>query len=167
MMSAALASMWRRSERPDETCARRRYPTLVARTACVSFNDPKRGTYTHVTAGDTLFESVNRAMNWFADPYWRGPRPGPDTVFGLWATKASASRRAACSNGDPASFAPAPGDWSLGRLPRQEIPYSLVLRTGENSQRIAPRRCSLGVTRLTGCSAYSGDAAGDGNVQLR
>jgi hypothetical protein len=34
-----------------------------------------------VTGGDTLFEAVNRAMNWFADPYWRGPRPRPDTVF--------------------------------------------------------------------------------------
>src|SRR5215471_11282237 len=64
----------------DKTACRR-YPTLVARTACVSFTDPKRGTYTHVTAGDTLFEAVNRAMNWFADPYWRGPRPGPNTVF--------------------------------------------------------------------------------------
>jgi hypothetical protein len=28
---------------------------LVARTACVSFTDSKHGTYTHVTAGDTLF----------------------------------------------------------------------------------------------------------------
>ena len=159
--------MWRRSERPDETCARRRYPTLVARTACVSFNDPKRGTYTHVTAGDTLFEAVNRAMNWFADPYREGSAPDPTPFFGLWATNASASRRAACSNGDPASFAPAPGAWSLGRLPRQEIPYSFSAAHRRNSQRIAPRRCSLGVTRLTGCSAYSGDAAGDGNVQLR
>ena len=53
----------------------------MARTACVSFTDPKRGTYTHVTGGDTLFEAVSRAMNWFADPYWRGPRPRPDTVF--------------------------------------------------------------------------------------
>ena len=35
----------------------------------------------HVTAGNMLFEAVNRAMNWFADPYWRGPRPRPNTVF--------------------------------------------------------------------------------------
>ena len=53
----------------------------MARTACVSFTDSKRGTYTHVTAGDTLFGAVSRAMKWFADPYWRGPRPGPNTVF--------------------------------------------------------------------------------------
>ena len=53
----------------------------MARTACVSFTDPKRGTYTHVTVATRSFEAVSKAMNWFADPYWRGPRPGPNTLF--------------------------------------------------------------------------------------
>ena len=48
--------------------------------ACVSFTDPKRGTYPR-HRGDTLCEAVSKAMNWFADPYWRGPRPGPNTLF--------------------------------------------------------------------------------------
>ena len=32
----------------------------MARTACISF--------TYVTAGDTLFDAVSNAMNWFAAP---------------------------------------------------------------------------------------------------
>jgi hypothetical protein len=45
----------------------------VARTACVSFTDPKRGTFNHVTAGDTLFEAVSKAMARVANAYWKGP----------------------------------------------------------------------------------------------
>ena len=26
-------------------------------------------------------ESVANALDWFTDPFWKGPRPGPDTVF--------------------------------------------------------------------------------------
>lgn len=51
-------------------------------TASVYFRDrdgqPLGG---HTTSGDTLFEVVRRAWNWFQDPFWKGPRPTLDTVF--------------------------------------------------------------------------------------
>ena len=34
-----------------------------------------------MTDGRTLFEAVRNAMRFFADPYWRGPKPGPDVIL--------------------------------------------------------------------------------------
>jgi hypothetical protein len=34
-----------------------------------------------VTAAATLFEAVRTSMEFFADPFWRGPKPTPETVF--------------------------------------------------------------------------------------
>jgi hypothetical protein len=54
---------------------------LVSRTACVYFTDRQRGTFGHVTAGDTLMEAASEALDWFYDPHWHGPRPTPSTVL--------------------------------------------------------------------------------------
>ena len=36
--------------------------------------------YVVTKPGSGLFEAVSRAMNWFADPYWKGPE-GSGTVI--------------------------------------------------------------------------------------
>ena len=54
---------------------------MAERTACVYFTHPTRGVFGHVTAGKTLFEIASEALDWFADPHWKGPRPGPDTLL--------------------------------------------------------------------------------------
>ncbi len=46
----------------------------------VSFTTSAGETYSHVTAA-TLFEGVRNGMRWFADPYWKGPKPNLETVF--------------------------------------------------------------------------------------
>jgi hypothetical protein len=52
----------------------------VQRTACVYFDSP-RGQFGHVTASDSLFEAASHALDWFADPHWKGPRPSPSTML--------------------------------------------------------------------------------------
>jgi len=36
-----------------------------------------------VTEVRTLFEAVRNAIDFFAHPYWRGPKPKPDEVFSV------------------------------------------------------------------------------------
>ena len=35
----------------------------------------------HVTDGRSTHEVVRNAMRFFADPFWKGPRPRPDEIF--------------------------------------------------------------------------------------
>jgi len=63
---------------------------LESRTACVYFDSP-RGTFGHVTAGNTLMEAASEALDWFYDLHWHGPRPTPTTV--LQVTLVGDSRR--------------------------------------------------------------------------
>jgi hypothetical protein len=62
----------------------------VSRTACVYFDSP-RGTFGHVTAGDSLMEAASEALDWFHDPHWHGPQPSPATL--LEVTLVGDSRR--------------------------------------------------------------------------
>jgi hypothetical protein len=50
-------------------------------TACVTIPDSDGRPFTYVTAANTLFEAVAKAIEWFADPYWHGPKPQPDTIY--------------------------------------------------------------------------------------
>jgi hypothetical protein len=54
---------------------------VAARVSIVSFEDRSGGQWYCVTAGRSLFEAVHKAMQFFADPYWRGPKPGKDAIF--------------------------------------------------------------------------------------
>ena len=37
--------------------------------------------FVHVTEAKTLFESGHNAVEWFAHPYWKGPKTRRDTVY--------------------------------------------------------------------------------------
>ncbi len=37
--------------------------------------------YAHVTGGRSLFDAVGKALQWFEDNHWKGPRPNDETVF--------------------------------------------------------------------------------------
>jgi hypothetical protein len=57
------------------------YPLQVAgRVSIVSFDHQGREWYC-VTSGRSLFEAVRNAIRFFADPFWRGPKPRGDQVF--------------------------------------------------------------------------------------
>jgi hypothetical protein len=49
------------------------------RVCTVLFN----GSWTRVTMARSLFEACRNAWDWFQDPFWKGPRPTPDTVFSV------------------------------------------------------------------------------------
>ena len=51
------------------------------RTCVVSFKTRQGKNYAHVTAAETVFEAVRTAIEWFADPYWSGPKPTLETIF--------------------------------------------------------------------------------------
>jgi hypothetical protein len=51
------------------------------RTCIVSFHSLNGDKWVHVTSGSSLFDVVRAAMRFFADPFWRGPKPRVDTVF--------------------------------------------------------------------------------------
>ena len=52
------------------------------RTCTVSLRaHPNAPYYSVTTMGSSLFEVVARAMEFFRSPFWRGPRPAPETVF--------------------------------------------------------------------------------------
>jgi hypothetical protein len=53
---------------------------LAGRVSIVSFDHRGQEWYC-VTAGRSLFEAVRNAMRFFADDFWRGPKPGVDEVF--------------------------------------------------------------------------------------
>ena len=51
------------------------------RTACVTIRDRDGRPFVHVTMAATVFEAVANGIEWFADPYWHGPKPRKDTVY--------------------------------------------------------------------------------------
>jgi len=51
------------------------------RTACVTIRDRDGRPFVNVTAGHSLFEVVANAIRFFADDFWRGPKPRRDTVY--------------------------------------------------------------------------------------
>ncbi len=55
------------------------YPNPVA-VAIASFRYGEHDWYV-VMGGGTLFESVRNGMRFFADPFWKGPKPDANTVF--------------------------------------------------------------------------------------
>ena len=58
-------------------------PTSPAQRTCtVSLQAAPDGPYyTHTTMGSSLFQAVQRAIDFFHSEIWYGPRPGPETVF--------------------------------------------------------------------------------------
>jgi len=57
------------------------YPLQMAgRVSIVSFDDQGHEWYC-VTDGRSVFEAVPNAVRFFADPYWRGPKPDSQAVF--------------------------------------------------------------------------------------
>jgi len=48
---------------------------------CVTIFNPAGRAYTHVTSGKSLYEGVGNAMDFFRNPFWKGPKPRPDTMF--------------------------------------------------------------------------------------
>jgi hypothetical protein len=53
---------------------------MAGRVCVVSFH-ARGGEWSNVTTGNSVFEVVRNAMQFFADPFWKGPKPGMDTVF--------------------------------------------------------------------------------------
>ena len=51
------------------------------RVVCVTILDPQGRPFTNVTAGSTLFEAVAKAIDFFADDFWHGPKLQRDTVY--------------------------------------------------------------------------------------
>lgn len=51
------------------------------RTACVTIRDRDGRPFVHVTMACNVFEAVANGIEWFADPYWRGPKPQRNTVY--------------------------------------------------------------------------------------
>lgn len=53
---------------------------MAGRIAIVAFHREGHDWYC-VTDGRSLFEAVRNAVNFFAHPYWRGPKPGANEVY--------------------------------------------------------------------------------------
>jgi len=47
----------------------------------VSFTASDGRLWCHVTAASTVFEAVREGWEFFRDPFWRGPKPTPETLF--------------------------------------------------------------------------------------
>jgi hypothetical protein len=56
------------------------YPGFV-RTACVTIRGRENRPFVHVTMARSVFEAVANGIEWFADSYWHGPKPGKKTVY--------------------------------------------------------------------------------------
>lgn len=48
---------------------------------CVTIFDSAGRPFIHVTASETLFGAVSQAIDWFNDPFWKGPKPMRETIF--------------------------------------------------------------------------------------
>jgi hypothetical protein len=59
---------------PNQNC-------VAYRTTVVSFKTEDGRLFCHVTMAHSVFEAVREGMDFFADPFWRGPKPTPEAVF--------------------------------------------------------------------------------------
>jgi hypothetical protein len=56
--------------------------TNPAGTFCsVAFRDSNGVRWMTNASGTSAFEAARAALAFFADPYWKGPKPQPDTVM--------------------------------------------------------------------------------------
>ena len=54
---------------------------MAYRTTVVSFKTLDGRLGCHVTMAHSVFEAVQEGMNFFADPFWQGPKPNVETLF--------------------------------------------------------------------------------------
>jgi hypothetical protein len=54
---------------------------MSCRTCYVSFRTPDGRMWCHVAMAHTVFEAVTEGLEFFNDPFWRGPIPNSETVF--------------------------------------------------------------------------------------
>ena len=54
---------------------------MAYRTTAVSFKTPDGRLWCHVTMACSVFKAVQEGMKFFADPFWRGPKPNVETLF--------------------------------------------------------------------------------------
>jgi hypothetical protein len=53
---------------------------MAGRIAIVSFNRNGHD-WLHVTDGRSTHEVIRNATRFFADPFWKGPKPMPDELY--------------------------------------------------------------------------------------
>lgn len=56
-------------------------PPALSSTLCAVYITGPGGRYATTVSAESAYEAVRKAVEWFMDPFWKGPKPTPDTVL--------------------------------------------------------------------------------------